>query len=579
MFTKITQKLIKAWHLGFIRIAICFYYKIRQQIFITKYRAKASKPHDINQTPFLSKLNNNQSFSPKLDFKYLIQIVPSTYPNLTQQAQNYTDHIFDLLGSGPTHLNPINWHLDFRLAKHQPDSDNQFSLAFYADIAISYGQEGQILTKDIKLPWELSRCQHLPILGLAWQKTSDSKFLNTCTSHIDSWIAQNPCLIGVNWKNSMEVGIRAINWIWLAYFLQKSSIPNIFWQKFNNSLLDHMSYIEHNWEIYDTITNNHYLSNLLGYMYLCLYFRQMSPNFIKKAQWCHQEFILELKKQILPDGTHYEGSSGYHKLVHEMVYHFKLASQELDLDISQLELIERKMSQFSQDCTTPAGNLVLIGDHDAGVVTKLGTPKPKSALSNYFERKYPNFGLNIRRTPQWHITLCQKTPSSPRHPSSHKHLDLNSITVATPKLDLIVDPGTYVYTASSYYYDLFKSAPYHNTITAKTQIVDFKRKFIVNQTNVTVIDYFSAPIKPNYRWNFTLNPNILPQIYNKSTILFSYKNQIIGKISSPELSLDYSTQFYAPSYGKLVFAPKVTGAFANPNRIKYQSRLQIDLIS
>ncbi len=54
-------------------------------------------------------------------------------------------------GSGPTDLGPrIDWLADFKTGRRWP-------LDHITRIRLAYGDGS-----DIKVPWELSRCQHLP---------------------------------------------------------------------------------------------------------------------------------------------------------------------------------------------------------------------------------------------------------------------------------------------------------------------------------------------------------------------------------------------------------------------------------
>jgi len=78
--------------------------------------------------------------------------------SIITQADSYTQNSFDILGSGPTHLQPLLWHTDF---KHQasPGTNASFdSSSFYQDIQITTGENN--LQKDIKIPWELSVPTH-----------------------------------------------------------------------------------------------------------------------------------------------------------------------------------------------------------------------------------------------------------------------------------------------------------------------------------------------------------------------------------------------------------------------------------
>ena len=76
--------------------------------------------------------------------------------DLRERADEICAHRFDLLGSGPTELGPeIDWHTDFKTGRRWP-------LRHSSLLPVAYGDGS-----DIKVPWELSRCQHLPLLAAA----------------------------------------------------------------------------------------------------------------------------------------------------------------------------------------------------------------------------------------------------------------------------------------------------------------------------------------------------------------------------------------------------------------------------
>ncbi len=66
---------------------------------------------------------------------------------------------------------------------------------------------------DIKVPWELSRCQHLPLLAAAHRLTGDPSYLDELGAQVDHWIAAEPRGDGANWACTMDVAIRAANWV------------------------------------------------------------------------------------------------------------------------------------------------------------------------------------------------------------------------------------------------------------------------------------------------------------------------------------------------------------------------------
>lgn len=360
------------------------------------------------------------------------------------------------------------WHTDIRLDHNDHKQQNEFDPnIFYKNYSIDVGLKDQ-LTKDIKTPWQLSRCQHLYIFAKAYELTGSIVYVDGFVEHVRDWIANNPFLYGVNWVSPMEVALRAINWIIAyAYFKHEHAITDDFWQLFVCSLYEHMYYLEGNWELYDSRTNNHYFSNLVGYLYLCLFFKHFE-GVDKKIEWCLQELHKEVEKQIFKEGSSYEGSTAYHRLMTELMYHAYLLMLDMRLAVKPLFIERLKcMIDFLNWTTLDNGSFATIGDDDSGSVLYYGLPvkkiasiwgQPEKTDHAYFKQ----FGVAIVKTQTWHITMRHHAYSE-RQPSAHFHSDIASITLTCQGSSIFVDPGSYVYTPSLYWRNYFRSAGVHNT--------------------------------------------------------------------------------------------------------------------
>ena len=284
------------------------------------------------------------------------------------KAHQAKNNVFDLLGSGPVKLKKIDWHIDFRLQAQDPAADCTFPAdAYYKDIQIIAGTQ-EALAKDIKIPWELSRFQHGLFFGIAYKKTADEGYMAACIYQIASWIHHNPFLLGVNWVCPMEVALRAINWIWAFYLFKDAQVSLLFWQKFSCSLYDHLVYLENNWELYDGRTSNHYLADLVGYLYLCYFFFDL-PGMRTRAYACYERILDEMQRQVFVEGTSYEGSTNYHRLVTELFFHASVIMKAHGFPVPEWYQ-ERlcNMSTFIDRCSYSDGTLISIGDHDSGSV-------------------------------------------------------------------------------------------------------------------------------------------------------------------------------------------------------------------
>ncbi len=427
-------------------------------------------------------------------------------------ADRVCDHIFDLLGSGPTSLGKnIDWHTDFK-SGHRWNSDK-----YYTEIRPAPYPGGY----DIKVPWELSRSQHFIWLGQAYWFTGDEKYATEFVAQVLDWIEHNPPKFGANWACTMEVAIRAVNWLWgLHFFRNSQSLSDDFIIAIYKSLLEHGRFIIKNLERYETsegtLTSNHYLADIVGLIYLGI----LLPEFKDAGHWREfglRELEQEMFRQVYPDGVDFEASTSYHRLVTEMFLSAVILAKMNDHKFSHgfMQKLE-KMIEFVMYVTKPDGSVPLIGDNDNGRIHRLkvwSSPRREWADFRYllaigavlYERE--DFALKAEN--QWEDAIWlfgekavkyQKMIESAKLPpvylssrSFHdagyftmRHEDVYLIVNAGPvgqngngghahnhflSFELfaagqpwIIDPGAFVYTDNYEARNRFRSTEYHNTI-------------------------------------------------------------------------------------------------------------------
>ncbi|MFH1643917.1 MAG: heparinase II/III family protein [bacterium] len=533
----------------------------------------------------------------------------------------------------------LSWQKDFNTVKAAKTWGNK--LLFFSDIKIESVKNNNIFDyhPDIKIPWEKSRFQNLYSLGQDYHKTNDEKNAQEFQKQVNNWIDNNPFLLGVNWACPMEVAIRAINWIYAFQFFKNSkTISPDFLQKFTNSLHEHMIYLEGNFEESDK-PNNHYLSDLIGYFYLTIFFKNL-----KKQKWVIKKLLKQFDQQIQDDGTSYEGSTNYHKFVTEIFWHLKILCQNNHIKLPE-HFYEKfnKMIRFINDCTDQSGNFVQIGDNDSGRIlddrslsfdyapvfvppdggTSTGRQdeRRKDSLPNFIQNKYktkkqfftdikkncpplvlsvvegfersnyshyPNFGLTIIKKNNCHITFRHPTFNK-KQPTGHFHQDELSITLSVDRIPILVDPGTYVYTANSFARNYFRSYQSHNTFFEKKQskfedlfqlprkkqndiatiehrennIIlsnhtnNLYRKLIHNPDKETLEIYDSFNKNLDIEWNFIFHPKIILEKQKNYWLIKKDKKEIL-KIYS-DIKFEKSNGFFSESYGKIEPCLKLTG--------------------
>lgn len=433
------------------------------------YRYEREEPF----TNFLSILTSNRTFDRILSTKEFAKHFPSSLTNdpmLFAQADALSNNQFSILGSPKISLGQdIPWHCDIKLPRDQWGTEywNTQPLRFYQNIAAQEPPPtGKDYYPDIKVPWELSRMQHLFVLGRAYQRALTSKdstraikYSTTFVQHVNSWINNNPYLLGVNWVCPMEVAIRAVNLIWgFHLFKNDETIPLEFWEKLVCSLYDHAHYLEYNKETSDK-PNNHYIADLVGSLYLSVFFKEITHFYQSQASILHTIWK-QVQQQIQPDGTSYEGSTAYHKLVAEMLGHVLFICTTEGINIPpRFPQILRNMKAFLEDCTDLSGTLAQIGDNDSGkfVTGAAITPNTQPQLISY---RYA--GITVMNTHGWHATYRHPTFSSCQ-PTGHFHADELSITASLDGKPLLIDPGTYLYTGNKVLRNALRCAQAHNT--------------------------------------------------------------------------------------------------------------------
>lgn len=197
----------------------------------------------------------------------------------------------------------INWHCDFK-SQYQWEPSQ-----FYLDVKF-----GHVSGVDIKVPRELSRFQHISPLACGELEKGGIEFL----LEVLDWIDANPAYRGVNWACTMDVALRVVNWIWglqlfqpviLKYPLALNAIVK--------NIHLHGRHIENNLEYYEENTNNHYLSDITGLIYIGASF----PQFEESDRWLLfgiQELVSEMFREVYNDGFAHEASTNYHRFVAEL---------------------------------------------------------------------------------------------------------------------------------------------------------------------------------------------------------------------------------------------------------------------
>ncbi len=233
---------------------------------------------------------------------------------------------------------------------------------------------------DIKVPWELSRLQHLPRLAILALVFPDRKneLKSEFRNELLDFIAQNPVRMGVNYMCTMDVGIRTANMA-LGYSLfvnQGIKFDKEFNEVFLNSLFEHCNHIRKNLEWSEILTSNHYFANIAGLLYGSF----VLPECRQKNEWMkfsYNQFLNEIRKQFNREGSNKEGSTAYHRLTGEMALYstallHRLSDENKNYVIPQdIFDIVYGAGYFTKSITRPDGSIIQIGDNDSGMFFRL----------------------------------------------------------------------------------------------------------------------------------------------------------------------------------------------------------------
>ena len=428
-------------------------------------------------------------------------------------AKKILAHEFDLLGSGPfvpddpdrppraDGYRPIDWSLD-------PVSGLRFPMNIaHTDWDLYAMRPGMA---DIKLPWELARCQHWITLAQAYRLSGDDIYAFEIACQMSDFVEANPVGTGINWTCTMDVAIRALNWALSLEWIALAGFGDAaFWRHANAALYEHGRFIFENLEDKYEVTSNHFLSNVVGLYYLARWFSDLSSGETWRA-FCRNALETEIATQVLDDGADFESSVPYHRLVTELFLGAARLAEHADEPLSQA--YRRRLSSmvdYLMGVLRPDGLMPQCGDADDGrlhIFTRydgwvrqdpghlfapaammlnrrawldqagedgaweaywwgyetaqdMAAKSPPPAAFSLFE----DAGHAVYRDDLVYLLVTNSIVGTKGF-GNHKHNDQLAFEFHTDGAALFVDPGSHVYTADPDSRNLFRSTEYHNAL-------------------------------------------------------------------------------------------------------------------
>ena len=372
---------------------------------------------------------------------------------------------------------------------------------------------------DIKHLWEINRHHELVTLAQAWHLSGDTRYLHACRSLLDSWFEQCPYPLGANWCSSLEHAFRLVNWSFAWHLLGADASPlwhgpegAAFRIRWLNSIYQHCHFIAGHLSRHSS-ANNHLIGEATG-----LFIASTTwPLWNVARGWqtrSHVELEREACEQNFADGVNKEQALWYHQAVAEMLLLAGLVARANACDFSPAywQRLEA-MLEFVASIMDAGGHVPAFGDADDAVLARLDPGAPevfRSLLASgallferpEFKRKagaldaktHWLFGdaavtrfaqldgtartLPIRRdfaeggyyvlgndfeTSREVRVVADAGPLGYLSIAAHGHADALSFTLSAGGTEILVDPGTFTYSAGRWR-DYFRGTAAHNTV-------------------------------------------------------------------------------------------------------------------
>lgn len=405
----------------------------------------------------------------------------------------FADRRFDV-GAAPV------WNRD-------PDSGVTGPSIFCGDIDITDREK----VGDIKHVWELNRHLHLVRLAQAWALTGETRWLDSLSRQLRSWLDQCPPMMGPNWTSSLELGIRLINWS-LVWQLAGGEASPMFAgdegerlrAEWLSSIHAHCRSIARHLSRHSS-ANNHLIGELAG-----LYVAASTwPCWRSSQGWRDQarrELEVQAQAQYSRDGVNREQAFAYHVFSSEFLFVAGLLGQATGEHFSRSywTVLQRAL-RFLRSVMDVGGHVPMVGDADDGIVFRLdadggsraaqllalgdavfGGTQPAHLGARWLLHALPGprpdadpheldtgwsfpdggyflFGSGFG-TKREIKGMLDCGPLGYLGIAAHGHADALALTLSVAGEECLVDPGTYSYWQDQKWRDYFRGTSAHNTV-------------------------------------------------------------------------------------------------------------------
>ena len=421
----------------------------------------------------------------------LTSLLNSQRKNLEAQAERILEGVFPAYGSLNVSMGfPPDWHAFVPLGNADPSmrSGAKCHWTQYDVLA---------MPADVKLLWELSRFTWVYPLVRAYAASNDLRYIEGCLTLIKDWMRHNPPNMGPQWMSAQEAALRVLA---CGFLIQGagSALNALDWETLALFMDAHAQRIPPTLSYARAQNNNHLLVEAAALFTVGVLF----PEFVQSKVWQslgRRELERGFRQQVFIDGGYVQHSHTYARLALEIglwsVFLGRESRQPLSGDL-ELRLMKLARSLYAM-MDIQSGRMPNFGPNDGVHARPLSTCEAfdfrpviqaaflilegKSALPSggWDEEAYwlgwdgevdgdglaeepahalPHAGLYRLGDPaSWAVLRCAAYHSRPGH-ADQLHVD-----VWHEGMNLLPDPGTYLYNAEPPWENALMSAHVHNT--------------------------------------------------------------------------------------------------------------------
>jgi hypothetical protein len=368
---------------------------------------------------------------------------------------------------------------------------------------------------------ELNRHLELVRLAQAYALSGHARYAAGFKRLLVSWFEQCPYPLGPNWNNSLEHGLRLVNWA-VAWHLLGGQDSVLFQgtegqgfkRRWLDSVFQHCHFIAGHLSLHSS-SNNHLIGEYLGLFVAGLTW----PCWDQSEGWCasaHLGLEREVSRQVAPDGVDLEQAIGYHREVATMMVLAGLFGRANERELSQpCWLRLEAMLDHVASMMNSGGQVPMIGDGDDAPIVRFAPdserdlyrpllavgavlfsrpdfkrkagryddtarwilgdegadrfnalPNPHDAVAP--RRAFPDggyyvLGMNFDQAREVRV-VADAGPHGLLPTGGHAHADALSFTLSLDGREMLIDPGTYGYQATKRWREFFRGTSAHNTV-------------------------------------------------------------------------------------------------------------------